>query len=847
MASLVRAVGVATLLAAALFVGSSVAITPTIDIGVYMSVTGTFKIFDANDGVLTWAQYVNDQFGGVKMPDGTTYRVNLIVRDDESNVTKARIVWQEFVDMGLQYVIGGHTSMTVEASTFFEPHEIVNIHCCTGPDNVYTTAPKKWILGIHRSSLDYPKGFLRQLALRGKQNIAIIYNTVSAFTITTADSAESFAQSIGMNVVTKIEYDGNGYKNLTTAPGGTQLRDAVDKVKAIIEGGTPLSLFAISLGPDGNDMASYIDQQHLDLESLFITVAPTTDAFVPAVGARAAEYVFSPLQWHNSMQFTDPIFNSSVGYQEVYTQHHGYTATYTSASGTAAGVALHLGLQSAGTIEKFAVMQALRELRADTFFGPMAFNRYQRNYGGSTPTIEILDSKLRAVLPDTAADIITVLPPTRAERDLCPIAVNHTDITACLAEIAAANESKASVVAGESADNTVLLAVIIPIVLVITIVAIALGVRAATAGANARNTAYAPKGGRVTLMFTDVQDSTKLWSTVPMCMSIALDIHHVVIRQAIDKHKCYEVKTAGDSFMVACPTEDSAVALALDIQRMLHRQAYPAAIDAVYAATTEDELLAIDDFPEATGVGTSTWNGLRVRIGFHSGEPQVQFDEVAKGYDYYGPPVNTAARVESVTKGGQVTCSSATLKYIKIDNSDFATRELGTFELKGVAEPTAVTEIMPQEFVGKRVFVNKQEDVGEEAGADDDGDTSTTATHAVDETVVESVVLTLTTMLRTMRPAEKEKTLQGIMKAWRVPWQTGARLEVHIGSLAKRLAKAARPLRALSTHSTHSSFHDAPAGHKPAKSPRPLVYAVPEKAMSPSEAPLPGQTAATQQ
>ena len=50
----------------------------------------------------------------------------------------------------------------------------------------------------------------------------------------------------------------------------------------------------------------------------------------------------------------------------------------------------------------------------------------------------------------------------------------------------------------------------------------------------------------------------------------------------------------------------------------------------------------------------SVWGGLRVRVGINTGPCDVVFDEVTKGFDYYGTTVNTAARVEAVGHGGQV-------------------------------------------------------------------------------------------------------------------------------------------------------------------------------------------------
>ncbi|KAH8603876.1 Adenylate and Guanylate cyclase catalytic domain [Trypanosoma vivax] len=56
----------------------------------------------------------------------------------------------------------------------------------------------------------------------------------------------------------------------------------------------------------------------------------------------------------------------------------------------------------------------------------------------------------------------------------------------------------------------------------------------------------------VTLVFTDIESSTALWAACPELMPDAVAAHHRLIRSLIVRHRCYEVKTIGDSFMIAC-------------------------------------------------------------------------------------------------------------------------------------------------------------------------------------------------------------------------------------------------------------------------------------------------------
>ena len=66
--------------------------------------------------------------------------------------------------------------------------------CCTGPDSFYATDPQpSYQFGVHRSNLEYPKGFLNQVHIRGTERVWIVYNDAIDFTKTTAGSAEEFA------------------------------------------------------------------------------------------------------------------------------------------------------------------------------------------------------------------------------------------------------------------------------------------------------------------------------------------------------------------------------------------------------------------------------------------------------------------------------------------------------------------------------------------------------------------------------------------------------------------------------------------------------------------------------
>eukprot|EP00667_Euglena_gracilis_P003042 EG_transcript_3048 len=224
--------------------------------------------------------------------------------------------------------------------------------------------------------------------------------------------------------------------------------------------------------------------------------------------------------------------------------------------------------------------------------------------------------------------------------------------------------------------------------------------------AKARDNAHAPKDPDkpFAVVFTDIQSSTELWGRNPAEMSRCLQIHHRLIRQLIRKHRLYEVKTVGDSFMVTttCALDALRFALVLQLTFYDHYWDWDGA-EELYQETT----LAFDRSPRGPTSDVEygdVWNGLRVRIGAHYGKGKVTYDEVSKGYDYYGPVVNTAARIEAAAHGGQVVVSDALLKALPAppDPSLGLLVPLGTVPLRGVAEPPALVEVKPLSLQGRR-------------------------------------------------------------------------------------------------------------------------------------------------
>jgi predicted ATPase/class 3 adenylate cyclase len=152
--------------------------------------------------------------------------------------------------------------------------------------------------------------------------------------------------------------------------------------------------------------------------------------------------------------------------------------------------------------------------------------------------------------------------------------------------------------------------------------------------------------GEVTLLFTDIEGSTRLLRELGEAYADAQAEHHGIVREAVAAHGGAEVDTQGDAFFVAFARASDAVGAAVDIQRAL-----------------------------ATG-------RVKVRMGLHTGEPQRTAD------GYVGVDVHRAARIAAAGHGGQVLLSAATRALVEVK-----ARDLGPHRLKDLTVPERIFQL----------------------------------------------------------------------------------------------------------------------------------------------------------
>nr|AEX08454.1 expression site-associated protein 4 [Trypanosoma brucei gambiense] len=295
---------------------------------------------------------------------------------------------------------------------------------------------------------------------------------------------------------------------------------------------------------------------------------------------------------------------------------------------------------------------------------------------------------------------------------------------------------------------------------------------------NTRDNNLAPKEPTdpVTLIFTDIESSTALWATHPELMPDAVATHHRLIRTLISKYGCYEVKTVGDSFMIACKSPFAAAQLACDLQRCFLEHDWKTDVfDTSYREFERQRAEDDGDYVPPTGhldpdVYSRLWNGLRVRVGIHTGLCDIRHDEVTKGYDYYGRTSNMAARTESVGNGGQVLMTTAAYMSLSAEErQQIDVTALGDVPLRGVPKPVEMYQL---NAVPGRTFSVLRLDL-ELLNDDEDQTTTSCSDHSSSRTdlsvAAQTIAASLQSLLGTFTPAQRQKALIPFCERWRVP------------------------------------------------------------------------------
>src|SRR4026208_767024 len=88
-------------------------------------------------------------------------------------------------------------------------------------------------------------------------------------------------------------------------------------------------------------------------------------------------------------------------------------------------------------------------------------------------------------------------------------------------------------------------------------------------GASAGQSGQRLPSGTVTFLFTDIEDSTKLWEMYPEAMHSGLAKHDAILKKAIETNHGQIIKTTGDGIHAVFEKAIDAILATIQAQRAL--------------------------------------------------------------------------------------------------------------------------------------------------------------------------------------------------------------------------------------------------------------------------------------
>jgi predicted ATPase/class 3 adenylate cyclase len=167
--------------------------------------------------------------------------------------------------------------------------------------------------------------------------------------------------------------------------------------------------------------------------------------------------------------------------------------------------------------------------------------------------------------------------------------------------------------------------------------------------------------GTVTFLFTDIENSTRLWENYPKAMNGALTRHYAILWEVVERNAGRIVETTGDGILAV----------------------FSRAIDGVTAAINAQQIMNMETWDELKP------GAIRIRMGLHTGEAETQDDK------YAGPVLNRAARLMSVGHGGQILLSTTTMELVRDQlPNEVSLRNLGEHRLKNLERAERVYQLV---------------------------------------------------------------------------------------------------------------------------------------------------------
>jgi len=373
-----------------------------IKLGAAVSQTGAYSVEgkSTKEGYELWAKKVNEE-GGIDV-GGTKRKVEITYYDDQSKPETAIKLTQRLIsEDNVDFLLGPYSSgLTIATSAIAAQYKKIMFAGGAAANSVFEQG-NKYVFSPLSLTSEYTVSGLDALHNAGAKSVGILHSDDAPMT-DVKDATVKHAEKIGMKVTSTqaVPVDANDIK-------GALGQIASSKPDVLVEAGTSVlgtltmrTLRTLNWAPE-----------------ILMIQAPTETQFVDELGVENTRGVMAPTQWVGSAGYEGETFGTAAEYRDLYVKEYGHEPSYLPASASAAGLALQLAIEKAGSTETEDVRKALVDLHADTFYGPLDFT------GPGDPSGLVganIDRKMLTIQLDEKGKQVVVAPADVAEAKMVP-------------------------------------------------------------------------------------------------------------------------------------------------------------------------------------------------------------------------------------------------------------------------------------------------------------------------------------------------------------------------------------------------------------------------------------------
>jgi len=302
-----------------------------------------------------------NEAGGVEAGDGTTYELEMVLRDDQTDASTSRGIYQELIDQeDIDYLLGPYSStVTLPASAVAANNEKPMVEGGGASPEIFSQG-NEWIFGLLPTADKYP---LSTIDMAMSQDDA-------PSTVAILAEDDTFSQSSREGAMAKIE-NTDGLELVVDRTFPTETSDLSTNLGRVRDADADVLLLCAHQ-KHAVIAADQMESQDVNVDLAMATVGSLTDSFKEQSGANG-NYWYGPSSWAINADFEDSVFGSTGEFASAIEEQYDYTPDYHNAAGAVVVETFAKAFEQVDSLGPTAVRDVIRDIEFTSAYGGITF------------------------------------------------------------------------------------------------------------------------------------------------------------------------------------------------------------------------------------------------------------------------------------------------------------------------------------------------------------------------------------------------------------------------------------------------------------------------------------------